>query len=77
MIDINHDGKSSPDFNALELQTGLTFKNQQQYNRELLFKLKDLKCMEISKDIAFIGAQEEFNNDAIDYIDSQGGFVIK
>lgn len=35
VIDINLDGKSHQDFCALELQTGISFKNQMLYSREL------------------------------------------
>jgi hypothetical protein len=54
MIDINTSGQR--EFCALELQTGISFKNQMLYSRELQFILKELKCMDIEKDLAFIGA---------------------
>lgn len=69
MIDINLDGKSHQDFCALELQTGISFKNQMLYSRELQFVLKEIKCMDIGKDLTFVGAcSDEENLDTINHI---------
>lgn len=76
MIDINQEDTSSPEFSALEFQAGIQFKNQSQHS-ELQGALKELKCMDISKDIAFIGAcTEQKKIDAINFVLGQGGMVF-
>jgi hypothetical protein len=60
MIDINLDGRKQ--FNVLELQTGMSLKNQQLYDREQQFILKQLKCMELVKDLIFIGTCKDDNS---------------
>lgn len=76
MIDINQDETSSPEFSALEVQTGIQFKKQSQHS-ELQGVLKELKCMDISKDIAFIGAcTEQKKIDAINFVLGHGGMVF-
>lgn len=65
----SQNSQNASDFSALELQTGIQRKNQLQYSRELQFVLKELKCMDLSKDIAFIGAASDADNaDAINYV---------
>jgi hypothetical protein len=60
MIDINLDGRKQ--FNVLELQTGMSLKNQQLYDREQQFILKQLKCIELVKDLIFIGTCKDDNS---------------
>ena len=67
MIDINLEGKK--EFNVLEMQTGMSFKNQQLYDREQQFILKQLKCMNLTKDLIFIGTcQDENSADSINHV---------
>ena len=60
MIDLNLEGRKQ--FNVLELQTGMTLKNQQLHTREQQFILKQLKCMDLVKDLIFIGACKDDNS---------------
>jgi len=74
MIDLNLEGRKH--FNVLELQTGMSLKNQQLYDREQQFILKQLKSMELNKDLIFIGACNDDNNgDSMNHILQQGGMV--
>lgn len=75
-IDLNLNGQR--EFSALAFQTGISFKNQMRYSRELQFLLKELKCMDLKKDLAFIGAcsSDKENIDTINHIHSKGGLVF-
>ena len=67
MIDINLEAKK--EFNVLEMQTGMSFKSQNLYDREQQFIQKQLKCMSLAKDLIFIGTcQDENNADSIDHV---------
>ena len=74
MIDINLEGRKG--FNVLEMQTGMSFQNQQLFDREQQFILKQLKCMDLSKDLIFVGACRDDNSlESIQHVLKQGGLV--
>lgn len=77
MIDIDPVGKLSPGFRALEIQSGISESSLNHFDADVRFMLQEQKCMDVSSDIMFIGADwNKSNQEAINYLTQQGSIVI-
>ena len=76
MIDIDVESKKSPDFRALEVQTGFSDNCLNKIDPDVELIINQQKCMELSKDIAFVGVDWNNNQEAINFLQNKGVNVI-